>query len=237
MSVTVGFFNLANGYADESVEGFRYSDRLPMILRDIETAGCDILCASEFRACKTVDKRTIMSPFQLVNELSKLCKMDVASGFPQNLDGWGFWRATFYNSEKLDHFASFSRFAVIPKVGTKITGNKDIESPNPQDRGVMVMFSRFIRKSDEKPFWVINMHMPMPLGMKLETIDWLNKYAHQICQEYDTDPVIFYGGDQNTFFDREDRDGFKMMDKFAEKWEHLSEKVTATFTSFPHDVF
>jgi hypothetical protein len=65
----------------------------------------------------------------------------------------------------------------------------------------------------------------------------LNDNAENSCKEYsDLDPLIFYGGDQNTFFDKEN-DGKVMIDLFKEKRTHLSSNLECTFKSFPQDKF
>jgi endonuclease/exonuclease/phosphatase family metal-dependent hydrolase len=108
-----------------------------------------------------------------------------------------------------------------------------------EERGVRVLFTEFA--VDGKYLWVINMHMPIETSKKLQVIQWLNMNAQKLCKqrvlrlmmEIGYTPLIFLGGDMNT--SKEDKDA--MMVLFKEKWTHLTEDVSITFNSFPHDLF
>jgi endonuclease/exonuclease/phosphatase family metal-dependent hydrolase len=76
--------------------------------------------------------------------------------------------------------------------------------------------------------------MPIAQNLKMEAIRWLNGNAVAVCRGLgDQDPLIFYMGDQNTFFDD---GGQEMMDEFAKAWTHLTPHLHHTFKSFPHDL-
>lgn len=261
-STVIAWWNVANAMNDEASENHRYMQRenqiVSMINLDIVK---DVVCISEIRTCWDETKQSKIPAEVVGQRLANKCNMEIASLRPQNLDHLSFWRMTMYNKETTYHLQSFCRWAIPPVFA----------SSKPEDRGVMLIFSQFIRKqadeqqqqqqySTEKQsqmikenstYWVINSHMPLQLDLKMKTIYWLNENAISICQqethnllkELDVKynekvnlktPLIFYGGDQNTFMDN---GGQSMIDEMKNKWEHLSDPSIPTFKSFPHDKF
>jgi hypothetical protein len=222
--VTLSWFNIANASNDEKSELYRFAQRKHKVVRDINASKSDVVCLMELRVSDLERTRKVL-PEEIAIDIAAQTGSKIAFLRPQNLDELAFWRCTLYNPNKINHKGSFYKFAINPVMG----------SVEQKDRGVMLMFSWFEEKSSGKTFWVINSHMPIATDLKLKTVDWVNASAVKFCQQYgDYNPTIFYGGDQNTFFDLPG-DGDAMMDKFDEMWYHLTKGLTSTFKSFPHD--
>ncbi len=236
-NIKIAYYNLANAQADEKSESYRYAQREHLIIDAINEAEPDILSVMELRVCSDVARTRLFTPEELAIRLSNGTRLEIAACKPQNLDDKAFWRATLYNADKVDHVQSFCRFALAPVFG----------SPAPQDRGVMFLFSKFREIASGRTFWVINSHLPIALKEKLKSVQWLNENVPTICGEtpvataanplaapvvgFET-PLVFYGGDQNTFFDD---GGHDQMALFLQKWDHLSAEASPTFESFPQD--
>lgn len=234
--VKLSWFNVANAKNDEDSREHRYSQREDGIHDAIKKSQSDVCCILELRVCSDINKTRKLMPEELATRLSKNTNLNIAALRPQNLDHMAFWRATFYNNESVTPLQTFCKWAIPPVFGSTLVS----------ERGVMLIFTQFktpawtwlgeyAKGNDHKTFWVVNSHMPMALDEKLRVIQYMNDNAVNHCIEAgDTEPLIFYGGDQNTFFDE---GGQEMMDLFAEKWDHLSTEASPTFHSFPHDKF
>jgi hypothetical protein len=230
-TVTIGYGNIANSVGDEKVKTHRFAMREQAIHDAIVSIKTDVFAASELRICSDKDEKSQLQPVQIATRMADGTKMKLADCRPQNLDAMAFWRATLYNPAKVKMLASGSEWAVNPVFGSNVVA----------ERGVMLMFTQFA--FGEHKFWVINSHMPMATAEKLKTIDWLNTNAERVCKERwgDNDPVILYGGDQNTFFPGPTLaqvDGKEMLDHFAAGgWVHVSKDIKTTFRAFPHDPY
>ncbi len=221
--IKLSWFNVANAANDEKHEDYRFAIRQCAVHNAIEQSNSDNMSILELRVCNSISKTQKLSPEILGIAMSVDTKLEIAALKPQNLDYMSFWRMNLYNSKKIMPLHSFCKWAIDPVYGTQ-----DVAK-----RGIMLLFTNYITLSTSpKIFWVINSHMPMALAEKIETIKWLNAHAVKTCLEFDSDPLIFYGGDQNTFFDE---GGDEMMELFSKQWTHLSAEATPTFKSFPHD--
>lgn len=237
MPIKLAWFNVANARNDEASEAYRFAQREQQVHAAIKASAPDVVCVLELRVCSDLGKTRSVPPEELGVRMASATGMSIAALRPQNLDHMAFWRMTMYNAEKLTHLKSSCHWAIPSVFGsTKVA-----------ERGVMFIFSQFeIRddggdvlkkdghKSAQKRFWVINAHMPIAEEEKLRCVQWLNANAARICSADDAaaNPLIFYGGDQNTFFDLRGND---MMTEFAKCWTHLSADAKPTFRSFPQD--
>lgn len=220
--IVISWYNIANAANDELSSNYRYSQRESEIIKTIKYSQSDIVNIAELRLCSDLSGKRQRWPDEIAYTLAKRLNMNVGFLRPQNVSEYSFWRTTLFNSKKVKHIKNKYAYAIQPKNGCKAES----------DRGVMLMFSQFCHNN--KLFWVVNSHMPINTQLKLETILWLNKNAEKICTDSDDIPLIFYGGDQNTFFDKPD-DGCQMMELFSKKWTHLSGDIKTTFKSFPHN--
>jgi len=229
-SIEICFGNLANAFNDESSDTYRFGKRENNLHKLLKNHNFDVFCASELRICMDENKTTQLTPSSIAHRISTNTQLELADCRPQNLDAMAFWRATFYNKKNVVPLVSGCEWAIPPVFGSNIVA----------ERGVMVMFTQFKVLSSNKLFWTINSHMPLAKTEKLKTIEWLNNHAESICEKRwnDKSPIIFYGGDQNTFWDNDDKgDGNDMMDEFKKGWTHLTNNIKISFKSFPHDKF
>ncbi|AYV77487.1 MAG: hypothetical protein Dasosvirus4_8 [Dasosvirus sp.] len=226
--VYLSWGNLANAVNDEKNEDGRYIKREKGLHEAIKELKTDSFCAMEFRKCLNDDKSEMVQPEQLGDRLSEGTGLEIATLRPQNLDEMCFWRGTFYNKKKLKPLQSFCKYAVNPVFGSKVVA----------ERGVMLLFTQYVVKKTQKVFWVINVHMPMALPEKLATIKWLNDNAVEECKKAgDPDPLVFCGGDMNTFFKDlgNGAGGQEMMDLFSNQWVYLTSNIEESFKAFKHD--
>lgn len=238
-TVKLSWFNVANARNDEASAQYRYAQRESRVIDAVASSGSDVVSILELRLCSDLEKTRLVPPEELGIRMASAVGMQVAALRPQNLDAMAFWRMTMFNADKLIHLQSACHWA-IPSV---------FESSKVADRGVMFIFSQFALKCDrQKRFWVINAHMPIAEEEKMRCVAWLNENAVDICNRAAATiakgekqvaatttaaaPTIFYGGDQNTFFDLR---GGEMMSEFAKRWTHLSVDAQPTFKSFPQD--
>lgn len=231
-SMIIGFGNLANAANDEKHEKFRFGARESKIHDTISTIKPHVFAASELRTCMDKTNKFQLTPTQIAINLSKGTCLSIADCRPQNLDPMSFWRSTLFDPSKLQMNASGCEWAIEPVFG----------SFKVEERGVMLLFTQFSTLDKRHTFWVINSHMPIAKAQKLKVIEWLNKNAEDTCKNRwkDETPIIFYGGDQNTFFNSKtlfQTDGKEMMTLFSEKWIHVTPDIKETFRSFPHDSF
>lgn len=233
-TVKLSWFNVANARNDEASAQYRYAQREQRVIDAVASSGSDVVSILELRLCSDLEKTRLVPPEELGIRMASAVGMQVAALRPQNLDAMAFWRMTMFNATKLIHLQSACHWA-IPSV---------FESSKVAERGVMFIFSQFALKCDQqKRFWVINAHMPIAEEEKMRCVAWLNENAVDICSRAAATtiakkeaaaaaPTIFYGGDQNTFFDLR---GGEMMSEFAKHWTHLSGDAQPTFKSFPQD--
>lgn len=238
-TVTVVYGNVANSAGDEQVATHRFAVREKAVHEAVVATSADVFAASELRICLDKEGKSQLQPVQIAQRMAKGTNLEVADCRPQNLDRMAFWRTTLFNPSKLKMIVSGSVWAVAPVFGSNVVA----------ERGVMLMFTQFA--FGKHKFWVINSHMPMATPEKLKTIDWLNANAESTCKKICTDskpalpcddePVILYGGDQNTFFPGPTLaqvDGKDMLDRFAAGgWVHVSKDIKTTFRAFPHDPY
>ena len=219
--LVLAFGNLANAVRDEKSETHRFGVREHKLHEYLRSSGYDVFAASELRSCQSRDRSRIMSPVSIAERMAREGGLGLVDARPNNLDGMCFWRATLCSSRVVP-LRSECRWAIPPVVGSTAVS----------DRGVMLLFTQF--RAGHHTFWVINSHMPWASVDKLKTVDWLNQHAEAACLEWgDSDPVILYGGDQNTW---PAQDSKEMMAKFATGWVHLSSNVKRTWSPYPHDV-
>eukprot|EP00300_Choanocystis_sp_HF-7_P003060 c12306_g1_i1.p1 GENE.c12306_g1_i1~~c12306_g1_i1.p1 ORF type:complete len:347 (+),score=57.76 c12306_g1_i1:474-1514(+) len=171
------------------------------------------------------------SPEQVALALAQATGLTIAAARPQNLDERCFWRATLFDASKVSHLQSFCKFPIAPRIGGRTN----------QERGVMVLFSQFrvlgAKPGGRQTFWVLNLHFPQETDLKLAAICWLNAHAASTCEKKNAcdaafPPLIFAGGDLNTYFDR---DGQELLNALAARWTRLSSAVEFTFRHLPFE--
>lgn len=228
MSYIIAFYNIANAALDDKMCPF--AKRLPRVIEKIRHANPSVIGLSELRTCSPLNPDEVpgrrMTPEEIAQTIARATNLEIGALYPQNPDDMAFWRSTLHDTHSLIPLQRVCRYA-IPYVSGE---------NSPRARGVMFIFSQFATiEAPHHRFWVINSHMPLDTGMKLECVRWLNANAVKTCAELgDPDPIIIYGGDQNTFFDKPG-DGDAMMQEFANAWTHLTPNIGITFVSFPYD--
>ncbi len=224
--IVIGVLNLANSQMDEQNDDYRFGKRLENIKGVLEDhfETIDVLCLSEIRVCKDANGDKELSPVQITTDIAEAADFAIAALNPVNLTRLSFWRAALHHKE-----------TVIP-IKTICINPFPVE----HDR-IMISFHKFKHTNLGDIFWVIHNHMPMKIEEKMKTIRWLNDNALKICWNENEDgdssfaPVMFYGGDQNTFFDVAD-DGDRMMAEFKKGgWMDLTSGIKQTFQAFPHN--
>lgn len=225
-AIRLGVFNIANSKIDEDSE-YRLGNRLEDIQEKIPELGIHVLCVSELRTCYDEKKEEKTPPAAILRDLAWPNGFDISALDPVNLDELSFWRGALHNTIHVQHLQTFCVRHFIPSTNR-----------------IMISFHQYKQVYSDHTFWVIHNHMPMPIAQKLDVIRWLNDRAVMECWKREgervlncipIDPIVFYGGDQNTFFDIPE-DGPKMMELFKEGgWIDLTSDIKQTFRSFPNN--
>lgn len=230
--ITIVSLNIANAVRDESNEEYRFGKRLNKLCKLIKEQNADIVLLQEIRQCRDESGENIITPDDIAHNIAKNTDLKIAGLFTLNPSTLSFARLTLYNPNTMFPLQCFGEWCSdTPNVPS------GANETNPKKFGIGVQFTQFVNVHERElatlgnyPFWVANIHYPIPFEEKMYT----NKYLLKRIPKLGGTTIIM--GDFNTFFDNDGR-GNEQINELKSKFYEESVNIKETFTTFPCDDF